>query len=129
MTNNKKSTIGLVGLYLLLLIASSLLRQIKYYGMLAVILLAITIIVLIVLWSYLLRNNIVNVTWASMTYEPHSHKNERLFLFSLVTLLSPILSFHDLSLSDIIISVVAIVVAIVGFLSNERRLRRNKDVD
>ena len=68
MANNKKKRyIGLIGLYVLLVIASSLIQQIKYYGLIAWILIVVTILLVIVLWTYLLRKNIVNVTWKSMT--------------------------------------------------------------
>lgn len=62
MANNKKKRyIGLIGLYVLLVIASSLIQQIKYYGLITWILIVITILLVIVLWTYLLRKNIVNV--------------------------------------------------------------------
>lgn len=127
MTNKKKNYLGLISLYVLLLIASSLIQQLKYYGMVAVILLVVTIVLLAVLWTYLLRTTIVHVTWKSMTYETQAHKSERIFLFSLVLLVSPILRFHDITLSDVFITAIAIIVAIVGFTSNERRLRGKKN--
>lgn len=129
MTNTKKKqAIGLIGLYVLLLITSSLIQQVKYYGMVTVILIAMTIIILIILWRYLLRHRFVSVTWGSMTYEAHTHRSERLFLCSLVTLVSPVLRFHEITRSDVIVTVIAFTVAIVGFILNERRLtkKRNK---
>lgn len=127
-SNRKKGYAGLIGLYVLLLTASSLIQQIKYYGMSAVILIAVTIVILVILWKYLLRNNIMSVTWTSMTYEPNSHKSERIFLFSLVALVSPVLSFHDTTIYDLIISAIAILVGIIGYMINERHLyiKKNK---
>ena len=128
MANNKKKRYkGLIGLYVLLVIASSLIQQIKYYGLIAWILIVVTILLVIVLWSYLLRKNIVNVTWKSMTYDPQSHSSERIFLCSLVTLVSPILRFHDITSYDVILSVIALLVADIGFTLNERHLSKKND--
>ncbi|EGP5364153.1 hypothetical protein D4T53_02085 [Enterococcus faecium] len=128
MANNKKKRyIGLIGLYVLLVIASSLIQQIKYYGLIAWILIVITILLVIVLWTYLLRKNIVNVTWKSMTYDSQSHRSERIFLCSLVTLVSPILRFHDITSYDVILSVIALLVAVIGFTLNERHLSKKND--
>ena len=128
MANNKKKRyIGLMGLYVLLVIASSLIQQIKYYGLIAWILIVVTILLVIVLWTYLLRKNIVNVTWKSMTYDPQSHRSERIFLCSLVTLVSPILRFHDITSYDVILSVIALLVAVIGFTLNERHLSKKND--
>lgn len=128
MANNKKKRyIGLIGLYVLLVIASSLIQQIKYYGLIAWILIVITILLVIVLWTYLLRKNIVNVTWKSMTYDPQSHRSVRIFLCSLVTLVSPILRFHDITSYDVILSVIALLVAVIGFTLNERHLSKKND--
>lgn len=128
MANNKnKRYAGLIGLYVLLLITSSLIQQIKYYSMLAVILIAMTIITLIILWRYLLRHRFVSVAWSSMTYESHSHRSERLFLCSLVTLVSPVLRFHEITRSDVIVTVIAFTVAIVGFIIDECRLTKKQN--
>ena len=70
--------------------------------------------------------NIVNVTWKSMTYDPQSHRSERIFLCSLVTLVSPILRFHDITSYDVILSVIALLVAVIGFTLNERHLSKKK---
>lgn len=120
--NENKRCIGLFGLYVLLLIISSLMRQIEYYGSSIVILIAITIVVLVVLWKYLLHKNIISLTWTSMTYELTLYKSERMFLFSIVTLVSPILRFHDITTYDCIISGIAILVSITGYIMNERHL-------
>lgn len=59
-----------------------------------------------------------------MTYEPNAHKSERMFLFSLVTVVAPVLRFHDLTSYDVIISVIAILVGVIGFEMNEHRLNK-----
>ena len=124
--NKNKRRLGLLTLYLLLLTISSLIQQIKYYGFPAILLIGGAIIVLVILWMYLLRNNIISVTWASMTYEPNAHKSERVFLFSLVTLVAPILRFHDITTYDLIVSAVVISVGVIGFIANENRLNKKK---
>ena len=73
-TIKKKRRLGLVGLYLLLAILSSLIRQVKYYGITAVLMIILTFLVLVILWASLLRHNVIRVTWTSMTYEPNLHK-------------------------------------------------------
>ncbi len=107
-TIKKKRRLGLVGLYLLLAILSSLIRQVKYYGITAVLMIILTFLVLVILWASLLRHNVIRVTWTSMT------------------LVAPVLRFHDLTVYDLIVSVVAILVGIVGFVINEHRLNRKK---
>lgn len=124
--NKNKRRLGLLVLYLLLLTVSSLIRQVKYYGLPAILLIAISIIVLVILWMYLLRNNIISVTWASMTYEQNAHKSERVFLFSLVTLVAPVLRFHDITTYDLIVSAVVISVGVIGFIANENRLNKKR---
>lgn len=124
--NKNKRRLGLLVLYLLLLTVSSLIRQVKYYGLPAILLIAISIIVLVILWMYLLRNNIISVTWASLTYEPNGHKSERVFLFSLVTLVAPVLRFYDITNYDLIVSGVVISVGVIGFIANENRLNKKK---
>lgn len=126
-SNRKKRYVGLIGLYVLLLITSSLIRQIKYYGILAIILLVITIVMLVILWKYLLRNNVISVTWLSMTYELNPHKSERMFLFSIVTLVSPVLRFHDITINDLIISIISVLIGIIGYKLNERHLYIEKE--
>ena len=109
MDNNKSKRLwGLLLLYLILITISSLVQQIKYYGALTILLIGVLVIALVILWMYLLRKNIISVTWASMTYEPNAHKSERVFLFSLVTLVAPILRFHDITTYDLIVSAVVI---------------------
>ncbi len=109
MANHKNKRLwGLVLLYLILVTISSLLQQIKYYGVSAILLIGFLIIILVFLWMYLSRKNSISVTWASMTYEPNAHKSERVFLFSLVTLVAPILRFHDITTYDLIVSAVVI---------------------
>ncbi|MBM9833316.1 hypothetical protein IAG15_19485, partial [Enterococcus faecalis] len=103
-----------------------LIRQVKYYGIPAMLMIILTFIVLVILWGALLPHNVIGVTWTSMTYEPNLHKSERAFLFSLVTLVAPVLRFHDLTVYDLIVSVVAILLGIVGFVVNEHRLNRKK---
>jgi len=125
-TSKKKRRLGLVGLYLLLVTVSALIRQVKYYGITAILMIILTFLVLVILWGSLLRHNVIRVTWTSMTYEPNLHKSERAFLFSLVTLVAPILRFQDLTVYELIVSVVAILVGIVGFVINEHRLNRKK---
>ena len=125
-TIKKKRRLGLGGLYLLLAIVSSLIRQVKYYGITTMLMIILTFLVLVILWGSLLRHNVIRVTWTSMTYEPNLHKSERVFLFSLVTLVAPVLRLHDLTVYDLIVSVVAILVGIVGFVINEHRLNRKK---
>ncbi len=120
--NQKKRRAGVIGLFVLLLIISSLIQQMKYYGIAAVIGIVLMILAVIILWRYLLHHHIITITWSSMTYEPTSYKSERIFLFSLVALVAPILRLHDLTLYDGIISVAAIAVGIIGFILNERRL-------
>lgn len=75
---------------------------------------------------YLLRNNIINLTWASMTYEPNTHKTERVFLFSLVTLVAPVLRSHDITTYDLIVSAIAILIGVIGFIANENHLNKKK---
>ncbi len=50
-TIKKKRRLGLVGLYLLLAIVSSLIRQVKYYGITAILMIILTFIVLVILWG------------------------------------------------------------------------------
>ncbi len=47
-TIKKKRRLGLVGLYLLLAILSSLIRQVKYYGITAVLMIILTFLVLVI---------------------------------------------------------------------------------
>lgn len=121
---NKKRIFGLIGLYVLLVFISSFIQQVKYYGKITLIPICITLLILILLWKYLLRHKIINVTWLSMTYEPTTHKSERVFLFSLVTLVSPILRFHDITASDVLFSLLALLTGIIGFTLNERRIHK-----
>lgn len=125
--HQKKHYIGLIELYFLLLVTSSLIQQITYYGMSAVILIVLTIVLLVVLWKYLRRNHMIHITWTSMPYEPTAHKSERLFLFSLVNLVAPILRFHDITTYDLIVSAIALLVGIIGYTINERRLSSKKN--
>ncbi len=118
----KQRYAGLIALYVLLLITSSLIQQMKYDGLTAGILLLITVALLIILWKYLLRQHIISVSWTSLTYEPNPHKSERIFLFSIVTLVSPVLRFHELTSYDLIVSLIALLIAILGYQINERRL-------
>ncbi|OJG89226.1 hypothetical protein RV16_GL002298 [Enterococcus saccharolyticus] len=62
-----------------------------------------------------------------MPYEPTAHKSERLFLFSLVNLVAPILRFHDITTYDLIVSAIALLVGIIGYTINERRLSSKKN--
>lgn len=78
--NENKRYIGLIGLYVLLLIISSLVRQINYYGSSVVLLIAMTIVALVVLWKYLLHKNIISIIWKSMTYESAPYKSERMIV-------------------------------------------------
>lgn len=121
---SKKRHWGLLGLYFLLLLISSMIQQFKYFGTRIFLPIIIIFIVLIGLWKYLLSHKIIKVTWTSMTYEPNTHKSERMFLFSLVTVVAPVLRFHDLTVYDVIISVIAILVGVIGFEMNERRLNK-----
>lgn len=126
MKNNQKRNHGLIAMYLLLLTFSSLVQQITYYGVVAVILAVITVLLLRSLWNYLLRNKIITITWATMTYGNHVSKSEQLFLCSLVTVIAPVLRFHDITAYDIGVTILTIVVALVGFLLNERYLRKKQ---
>ena len=127
MDNNKSKRLwGLLLLYLILITISSLVQQIKYYGALTILLIGVLVIALVILWMYLLRKNIISVTWASMTYEPNAHKSERVFLFSLVSLVASILRFHDITTYDLIVSAVVILMGVIGFVANENRLNKKR---
>lgn len=122
MNQENKRRLGLMGLYVLLLIISSLVQQAKYIGIPVIFLLAGLMIALVILWKNLLRKKIICVTWASMTYESNPNKSERLFLFGLVTLMMPVLRIRELTVSDLILSLLALVIGGLGFALNERRL-------
>lgn len=122
MNQENKRRLGLMGLYVLLLIISSLVQQAKYIGIPVIFLLAGLMIALVILWKNLLRKKIIRVTWASMTYESNPNKSERLFLFGLVTLMMPVLRIRELTVSDLILSLLALVIGGLGFALNERRL-------
>lgn len=122
MNQENKRRLGLTGLYVLLLITSSLVQQAKYIGIPVIFLLAGLMIALVILWKNLLRKKIIRVTWASMTYESNPNKSERLFLFGLVTLMMPVLRIRELTVSDLILSLLALVIGGLGFALNERRL-------
>ena len=122
MNEENKRRLGLTGLYVLLLITSSLVQQAKYIGIPVIFLLAGLMIALVILWKNLLRKKIIRVTWASMTYESNPNKSERLFLFGLVTLMMPVLRIRELTVSDLILSLLALVIGGLGFALNERRL-------
>ena len=120
----KQRTWGLIGLYICLLIISSLIQQIAYLGVIAVVLLIMVIIILVALWRHLLRNKLITVAWNDTTDAPVKHRSERLFLFSIVTLVSPILRLHHITLHDVAITAIAILIFLIGFKMNERRLNR-----
>lgn len=50
-TSKKKRRLGLVGLYLLLVTVSALIRQVKYYGITAMLMIILTFLVLVILWG------------------------------------------------------------------------------
>jgi hypothetical protein len=120
---NKKRNLGLICMYILLLIISSLLQQMTYYGVYALMGILVAIVGLVILWKTLLKKKIITISWSSVSYEQGMDKSERLFLCSLVFLISPLLSFHDLSVSDIVVTGIAIMVGVMSYLLNERRYR------
>lgn len=124
--NKKKRYIGLIGLYTLLITISSLIQQVKYYGKLSIFLALIVIILLIILWKYLLRNKIISINWSSLPFDQYSHKSERMFLFSLATIISPVLRLQNLSTYDVIITVLAILFSLVCYSLNEFRIAKMK---
>lgn len=122
-----KQRFGLIGLYTLLVISAILLHQIYYYGFYAFGLMCLTIIVLTYLWTYLLNRKIITITWRSMTYEDTKSKSERIFLFSLVGLVAPILRFHNITSYDILVSIIVVIVGVSGFIINENYLVKKKE--
>lgn len=110
----RKQNWGLMGLYALLLITACLFHQIKYY-FLARILLVIAIILIIVFWRYLFKNKIIGISFSSTVFQQNLQKNERRFLYALVILVMPILKLRNISVSDVVLSILLILMPI--FLS------------
>lgn len=110
----RKRNWGLMGLYALLLITACLFHQIKYY-FLARILLVIAIILIIVFWRYLFKNKIIGISFSSTVFQQNLQKNERRFLYALVILVMPILKLRNISVSDVVLSILLILMPI--FLS------------
>ncbi|KAF1301132.1 MULTISPECIES: hypothetical protein [Enterococcus] len=110
----RKRNWGLMGLYALLLITACLFHQIKYY-FLARILLVIAIILIIVFWRYLFKNKLIGISFSSTVFQQNLQKNERRFLYALVILVMPILKLRNISVSDVVLSILLILMPI--FLS------------
>ena len=117
---------GLSVLYLLLVSVAIALHQLKEHSVIAMIVILLVIMAIIVLWKFLLRKKIITITWSSMTDAPTPYRSERIFLFSLVLLLAPVLRLHELTRWDIVWSIVIVTVALVGFLQNEFREERRE---
>lgn len=121
-----KRNLGLVALFALSLITACSIRQVSRYGMPAVIVFVISVVAVIFLWKYLLRKKIITLTWASTVFEPHGHKSERFFLYSLTLLAAPVLKFHNITVSNIVLSIIAVVLCFSLYAADEHLLAKKK---
>lgn len=118
---NKKNTLGLFGLYLLLFLAVCLFHQFKYYSS-APILFGVTVMIIVFFWGYLYQKKIISLSIFSTTLQKNLPKNERRFLYALGFLLAPVLKLRDISLEDSLLSLLFIAVPIILCLVDEKRL-------
>lgn len=75
----------------------------------------IAIILIIVFWRYLFKNKIIGISFSSTVFQQNLQKNERRFLYALVILVMPILKLRNISVSDVVLSILLILMPI--FLS------------
>lgn len=54
----------------------------------------------------------------------NAHKSERMFLFSIITLVSPVLRFHNITINDLIISIISVLIGIIGYKLNVYTIKK-----
>ena len=101
---DRRRNLSLVGLYILFLIASCSIRQLKYFPM-AKIILAVTIVVIIISWRFLYKKKIIGISFFSTAQQKNIEKSERLFLYSIGTTIMPVLKLRNITILDVILSI------------------------
>lgn len=116
---DKRGNASLIVLYSLLVIIACLFHQIQYSRLVRIIL-AATILFTILLWHYLYKKRIIHLSIFSNSLQKNLRENERRFLFGLFVLLLPVLKIWNITVSDIILSVLMVALTIgIRFMLKE----------
>lgn len=119
MTTGKKQVWGLAGLYGLLVVATALVHQLRYFQW-AKFWLVLVILGIVVFWRYLLKRKIIGIGLFSMPAQLGLPKNERRFLYGLAFLVAPVFKLRDLFIKDVLLSVGILLVAVILCVMDER---------
>lgn len=112
MITEKQQKWALILLYGLLFLDSCLLHQFFYLPVVRIPMVLVTLGIFF-FWRYLNKQGILTLSFFSSLFQGNLRKNERRFLYAVPLLFMPILRFHEISVEDVVLSLLFVVISIL----------------
>lgn len=112
MITEKQQKWALILLYGLLFLDSCLLHQFFYLPAVRIPLVLVTLGIFF-FWRSLNKQCILTLSFFSSLFQGNLRKNERRFLYAVPLLFMPILRFHEISVEDVMLSLLFAVISIL----------------
>lgn len=112
MTTKKQQKWALILLYGLLFLDSCLLHQFFYLPVVRIPFVLVTLGIFF-FCRYLNKQGILTLSFFSSLFQGNLRKNERRFLYDVPLLSMPILRFHEISVEDMVLSLLFVMISIL----------------
>lgn len=112
MKNERQQKHSLILLYGLLLLDVFLLHHV-FQSALARLFFVVVSLCIIVFWRYLNKKQILTLSFFSSLFQGNLSKNERRFLYAIPLIFMPILRLQNISVSDLVISLLLVVITVL----------------